>query len=886
MNFIKISYDYRSLSEKPDKYLTASISKKIGMSPMVLDIDKIKEFALKVSCEGNTFSPATFKNGKRCKSDFEQQQLFVLDFDNKNSESLVSFEEIYKRAEYYELPVLFAYETLSSTDYSKFRVVFLNDVSVTDSIIAESMQLAMGIIFPEADSSCLKDISKMYYGGKNIIYYNKNIQMINIEVLFRNLSRYFKDKFKANHYKEKIALFSKNTGIALNQNGLLDVTVSESCTEDFGASSNAANGKNSPSTIIYKWYYSNIIADGEIFPNRYYCINLVNDSVGCTDKYSVQKVSLKLKNHAAYRSTVIAEMKQKCRLYNQFVSGERKLSHDELFGLATNLIHIETGVKTFKSVVSKYIYYCEKKNKWEHDLLYMKQQEYLPQSCSGFCPHKETCNHGINILSTIHTKRGTIEKIPNYNTKFYSLEEVQKDTYSAICKAYKANDKQFQIVKSMTGAGKSHSYLRLMSENPNNRFLIATPTNLLKNEIYTKAKGMGINVEFTPSLDELKSEMPKNVWNTIQGLYKIGRCQSVKPYIHNILANSDIPCLKAYLEKCKKLKTFEGSLITTHRYLLNMDEKKLKEYDAVVIDEDIIFKSIITNQGSVTVSELKTILNETSDSRLSVKIKQILRDAVTQSCIETDGFEYEYESDDNNLSVLFDIRSFCLARRFYLHKSSEEQNLKENTLVYLNPATFKNVKYIIVSATADEKIYKNFFGEDNVSFYECKRAKYKGTLKQYPEKSMSRTCIANNPGIIQNLMKYFSFDKDRVITFMRENIGHLHFGNTEGSNLLEGKDVLIVGTPYHAEFLYKLTAFTMGLYFEEDEKMALQLAVHNGYRFAFTTFKNENLKSIHFWMLESELEQAVGRARLLRNECTVHLFSNFPLGQAEMTSIF
>ena len=54
MNFIKISYDYRSLSEKPDKYLTASISKKIGMSPMVLDIDKIKEFALKVSCEGRS----------------------------------------------------------------------------------------------------------------------------------------------------------------------------------------------------------------------------------------------------------------------------------------------------------------------------------------------------------------------------------------------------------------------------------------------------------------------------------------------------------------------------------------------------------------------------------------------------------------------------------------------------------------------------------------------------------------------------------------------------------------------------------------------------------------------------------------------------------------
>ena len=39
-------------------------------------------------------------------------------------------------------------------------------------------------------------------------------------------------------------------------------------------------------------------------------------------------------------------------------------------------------------------------------------------------------------------------------------------------------------------------------------------------------------------------------------------------------------------------------------------------------------------------------------------------------------------------------------------------------------------------------------------------------------------------------------------------------------------------------------------------------------------------------MIESELEQAVGRARLLRHACTVHLFSNFPLKQAKMIDEF
>ena len=161
-----------------------------------------------------------------------------------------------------------------------------------------------------------------------------------------------------------------------------------------------------------------------------------------------------------------------------------------------------------------------------------------------------------------------------------------------------------------------------------------------------------------------------------------------------------------------------------------------------------------------------------------------------------------------------------------------------------------------------------------------------GSLYQYPGKSMSRSSVANDPGIVRRLMNRFHMDEDHVITFMREEIGELHFGNTEGSNRLEGEDILVIGTPYHADFIYKLVAFTMGLDFDEDEEPELQTVTHNGYRFRFTTYKNENLRAIQFWMIESELEQAVGRARLLRNSCEVHLFSNFPLNQAEMVEDF
>ena len=98
-----------------------------------------------------------------------------------------------------------------------------------------------------------------------------------------------------------------------------------------------------------------------------------------------------------------------------------------------------------------------------------------------------------------------MERLPGYSEKFYSIEDVQDDTYKAISKAYHAEDTKIHIIKSQTGAGKSHSYLQLMSENPDHRFLVAASTNLLKNELYHKAIQMDIEVRKTPSLEEIKN---------------------------------------------------------------------------------------------------------------------------------------------------------------------------------------------------------------------------------------------------------------------------------------------------------------------------------------------------------------------------------------------
>lgn len=54
------------------------------------------------------------------------------------------------------------------------------------------------------------------------------------------------------------------------------------------------------------------------------------------------------------------------------------------------------------------------------------------------------------------------------------------------------------------------------------------------------------------------------------------------------------------------------------------------------------------------------------------------------------------------------------------------------------------------------------------------------------------------------------------------------------------------------------------------------------YKFWFNTYDNEALRRIQLWFIHSELEQAAGRARLLRFNCIVKLFANLPLEQAEI----
>ena len=65
------------------------------------------------------------------------------------------------------------------------------------------------------------------------------------------------------------------------------------------------------------------------------------------------------------------------------------------------------------------------------------------------------------------------------------------------------------------------------------------------------------------------------------------------------------------------------------------------------------------------------------------------------------------------------------------------------------------------------------------------------------------------------------------------------------------------------------------------EKLCLRKITYENVQFFLMSYKSVLLQNIQKYFISSQLEQAVGRARALRYECNVYIYSDFPVEQAE-----
>jgi hypothetical protein len=415
--------------------------------------------------------------------------------------------------------------------------------------------------------------------------------------------------------------------------------------------------------------------------------------------------------------------------------------------------------------------------------------------------------------------------------------------------------------------------------------LIAAPTNKLKREIIERVKAMGIEIMASPSLHEIKDDLSDDIWGKIDFRLRSGR--SVNSYLRKKEKEDDPECsalFREHLRESENFRNFEGHAVTTHRMLPSVDTSK---YDLVIVDEDIIFNHIIQNKTDVSIADLEKLKEEIAPgSAISKKIKRVIKMAEKAKFFTLPAIDYDEDDDCKPMGV--DVRSFCAAEHFCFRKASDKGScLKEDCVTFMNPVHFKpDAKYIMVSATVDKNVCEYYFGKDNVEFYECGRAKNVGALNQYYDKPMSRAFIKKDTTVIERIKRWSGFE--HTITFCNceeyvKNGNSWHFGNTAGRDEWKGENIDVIGTPHLQPWIYEFFAYSIGLEFALDIALNPNAIVErNGYRFRFAAYDHTGLRNIQFYMIESELEQAAGRARLLRCDCTVNLYSNFPLRQANL----
>jgi hypothetical protein len=153
--------DNKQYTVKPIGKEIGSITNRLIKSSIEIDIKDLAESLTR----GQTFKPS-FLNGKK-ETDWISQQLFALDFD----ENTTIEEELNRCKELNILPV-FGYTSFSHTpEHHKFRLVFCTDEAITDYNIAKQLQLSLMSVFNNCDEKC-KNLSRLYFGGKSLIYKN------------------------------------------------------------------------------------------------------------------------------------------------------------------------------------------------------------------------------------------------------------------------------------------------------------------------------------------------------------------------------------------------------------------------------------------------------------------------------------------------------------------------------------------------------------------------------------------------------------------------------------------------------------------------------------------------------------------------------------------
>jgi len=723
-------------------------------------------------------------------------------------------EEILNRFNELDIFPNFWYTSFSDTpDYRKFRVAILLDEEIKEQEYVGNILSQIFYHFP-ADISC-RDAARIFYGGREVTYLTHNPVSLN-HLLNENTWNIKKAKLKFDSSKPVKLLYTNNkfTGIK----------------------------KKTHTT---------------------YLLNQEPEFEFLT----------KLKNNDCNFSVI----SEKVKVFKEFITLEKRFDYLVLFGLSTNLHWLQGGMLLLKKTMEAYNYLHEKTEK--ATLYYdrhfevvnqVKKNRLFPQSLVNFSPYTEDAQYK-NLISCLINPRGVVfiseapEKI--------SLEKGEILFDEAFKESLNSSE-HITIIKAPVGIGKSQK-LRNMQD-----VAICLPTHKLKEELY---KQMTVECKMVPELPKFENA---SLNNTIYNQYKSGLRSAVLDFLR-IIANTDTKdgqVAKHYLSELDIAKSWKGTLLTTHERSLHQEmQQKVLIYDEDCIHSLISQKSFLLNDlGYLMINypDLSLYFKNCYEDLLNAEIKKMHPIKLDELPI------YLLIEKLKSEPLLSNFIEFFSANKYY---KEVHTNKKGQSIVTIHYAKFNNFsenkKIIILSATSNLEFYKNVF-KNQIKTIEIPTIKNKGRVVQHTKYSNSRQSIKKRDK--DDLLK--KIENHPVITFMSESKElnkeylkihddlNIYFGNTKGYNELKGKDLFVIGTPHINPIVYYFHAEYIGIDTNNiSKKMDYQTVQWKGMQFKFQTFNNPELRNIQLNLIEGELIQAVGRARTIRTEAKVDVFSNFPL---------
>lgn len=627
-------------------------------------------------------------------------------------------------------------------------------------------------------------------------------------------------------------------------------------------------------------------------------------------KYKPEKRKVTTNRSDLIRNFDFDSLKDNCQLYRDILNGNYWATHDDILTIASNFACIDGGLDEYEELFETMIGFNNRSesytepqyNNYLNKAVYCKQIGYAPVSCSYACPFKDTCqNAGKNMLSAVPKKiNNKIRKLDDSNIEYKDLADAEEDTREAIIEACRAKDNKIHVIKAPTGIGKTAIYTQDVNLD---NICIAVPTHKLLNEVYGRILDTA-NVCRTYKFDS-SSVTLNNKYEQLQKVSAYCSFNTLTTEAKNT-GNADIiEYVQDFIKNKEAIKN-ANTVLTTHAGMLYLENNNIDTY---LIDEDItatllpiqeykpedinlVIRELIHTYGSQddTVRQLRsledTIAAMPTDTYFQFPKLKISDTKKLSSCI-TSQAQYLSTNIQDVLTSDYLIKTINNGKETILTIKSKLSKLHENKT------------YIILSATADYDMCKYLY-KDRLVFTDIGNVKIDseqdsstGTIKQWCDYSFSRTTIKNDVSKVIDYItaKIPEINKDiNLITFANTkqlfadngfNNCICHFSACSGIDSYGGQDLLIVGTPHISKDAYMLYALVLGKNISsfdcDDSQLRKRNVKRNAYEFTFMTFEDKFLQTIQLWSIEQELYQAIGRARALRNNCNVYVFSNLPL---------